>query len=112
MSRFGWGEQAAASIASPALSRDLRRRFDRPPELFALFEPRIGARSIQYTSGAEARRRRAEIDRAFGPRVVLRHLLRVADGADVDGAQRVAPVYGLVTPPRERRLVRFGPRGA
>ncbi|CAL1534074.1 unnamed protein product [Lymnaea stagnalis] len=62
---FWWGQTYAVSIASPDLFKQHASVFDRPTELFKLFEPMIGPLSIQYANGADGRKRRQCYDRAF-----------------------------------------------
>ncbi|XP_072027850.1 cytochrome P450 20A1-like [Amphiura filiformis] len=62
---FWWGTQLAVSIASPELFREHQSVFDRPPDLFTLFQPLFGADSIQYANGADGRKRRNLYDKAF-----------------------------------------------
>ncbi|KAL5006350.1 hypothetical protein ScPMuIL_015156 [Solemya velum] len=62
---FWMGEQFVVSIASPDLFKQHHNVFDRPPELFKLFEPFWGLKSLQYANGAEGRRRRTLYDKAF-----------------------------------------------
>jgi len=62
---FWWGEQFVVSTAHPDMFRPQMNLFDRPPELFLLFEPLIGKQSIQYINGAEGRALRHSLDKPF-----------------------------------------------
>ncbi|CAG5120895.1 unnamed protein product [Candidula unifasciata] len=62
---FWWGQTYVVSIASPQLFKQHSAVFDRPVELFKIFEPLIGPQSIQYTNGTDGRTRRQHYDRAF-----------------------------------------------
>ncbi|XP_022102314.1 cytochrome P450 20A1-like [Acanthaster planci] len=63
---FWFGPKFTVSIASPELFKEHIGPFDRPPELFALFEPMIGKNSIQYTNKSDGRSRRNIYDAPFG----------------------------------------------
>ncbi|XP_038078617.1 cytochrome P450 20A1-like [Patiria miniata] len=63
---FWFGPKYTVSIASPELFREHTGPFDRPPELFALFEPLIGKNSIQFANKADGKRRRNIYDVPFG----------------------------------------------
>lgn len=65
ISGFWMGQSYVVSVASPQLFKATANIFDRPPSLFAMFEPLIGASSIQYANGSEGRSRRRNYDRAF-----------------------------------------------
>ncbi|KAL5007031.1 hypothetical protein ScPMuIL_015837 [Solemya velum] len=62
---FWMGGSHVVSIASPELFKQHQHVFDRPPELFSLFEPFIGSKSIQYANGSDGRARRQNYDKAF-----------------------------------------------
>ncbi|XP_013091417.2 cytochrome P450 20A1-like [Biomphalaria glabrata] len=62
---FWWGQVYVVSIASPELFKAHANVFDKPSELFKLYEPLIGPLSIQYTNGSEGRKRRQFYDRSF-----------------------------------------------
>ncbi|XP_059172500.1 cytochrome P450 20A1-like [Physella acuta] len=62
---FWWGQVYVVSIASSDLFKQHSAVFDRPCELFKLFEPMIGPLSIQFANGADGRKRRQYYDRAF-----------------------------------------------
>lgn len=62
---FWFGQLYTVSIASPELFKQHANVFDRPPQLFKMFEPLIGARSVQYANGANGRARRKHYDQAF-----------------------------------------------
>ncbi|XP_033112330.1 cytochrome P450 20A1-like isoform X2 [Anneissia japonica] len=63
---FWFGQQMFVSLGSPELWRAHMKVFDRPPELFLLFEPLITKYSIQYQNKDEGRKRRKLTDNAFG----------------------------------------------
>lgn len=65
ISGFWWGQMYVVSIASPKLFKAHANVFDRPPELFKLFEPLIGSTSIQYANGSDGRTRWKNYQRAF-----------------------------------------------
>ncbi|KAJ8024894.1 Cytochrome P450 20A1 [Holothuria leucospilota] len=69
---FWFGPTFTVSVASPDLLQDLKRTFDRPLELFRLFEPLFGPDSIQYCNGTEGKTRRKTTDPAFS-HDMLRH---------------------------------------
>ncbi|KAJ8024895.1 Cytochrome P450 20A1 [Holothuria leucospilota] len=69
---FWFGPTFTVSVASPDILQDLKRIFDRPPELFRLFEPLFGPESIQYCNGTEGKTRRKTTDPAFS-HDMLRH---------------------------------------
>uniref|UniRef100_A0A1I8FSC8 Cytochrome P450 n=1 Tax=Macrostomum lignano TaxID=282301 RepID=A0A1I8FSC8_9PLAT len=69
---FYFGQQFVVSLASSELMRQTVRLFDKPPELFKLFEPLIGPKSIQYANGLDGRTRRNTFDRAFSHEAVGR----------------------------------------
>lgn len=62
---FWWGTTYTVSIASPELFKEHSNVFDRPEELFMLFEPLINHKCIQYANGAEGRKRRGLYDGYF-----------------------------------------------
>lgn len=62
---FWWGRQYVVSLASPEYWKEVQSNFDRPQELFKLFEPLIGKKSIQYANGPGGRKRRQLMDRSF-----------------------------------------------
>lgn len=63
---FRWGKNRVVSTASPEAWKPLSPLFDRPIGLFALFEPLIGRKSIQYANGKDGKARRKNyIDPAF-----------------------------------------------
>lgn len=65
-----WGKKYVVSLASPEYWKEVQPIFDRPPELFKMFEPLIGKKSIQYANGPEGRKRRQMIDRSFSHEAV------------------------------------------
>ncbi|EDO42444.1 predicted protein, partial [Nematostella vectensis] len=67
---FMWGTINVVSVADPTLWKELRSLFDRPPELFKLFEPLIGKKSIQYANGVHGRKLRQLFDRGFSHQAV------------------------------------------
>ncbi|KAJ8313733.1 hypothetical protein KUTeg_008294 [Tegillarca granosa] len=60
---FWMGQKFVVSIHSPELFKQHQNVFDRPPELFKLFEPFIGTASIQYANGKDGRNRRNHYDK-------------------------------------------------
>lgn len=62
---FWWGKMYVVSLASPEHWKEVQPLFDRPPELFKLFEPLIGKKSIQFANGPSGRKRRQIMDRSF-----------------------------------------------
>ncbi|XP_067649589.1 cytochrome P450 20A1-like [Haliotis asinina] len=62
---FWMGPQLVVSIGSAELFKQHQNVFDRPPELFQLLEPLIGAKCIQYANGSDGRGRRAVFDKSF-----------------------------------------------
>ncbi|XP_074651850.1 cytochrome P450 20A1-like [Tubulanus polymorphus] len=62
---FWMGEKMTISISSPELFSEHASTFDRPPDIFKLFEPLIGAKSIQFANGADARQRRKLYDNCY-----------------------------------------------
>ncbi|XP_070211491.1 cytochrome P450 20A1-like isoform X2 [Littorina saxatilis] len=67
---FWFGTQYTVSIASPELFKQHQNLFDRPTELFAMFEPFITRHSIQYANGADGRARRLVFDKVFNYEVL------------------------------------------
>ncbi|XP_071803618.1 cytochrome P450 20A1-like [Asterias amurensis] len=70
---FWFGKTYTVSIASPELFKEHIGLFDRPPELFALFEPLIGQKSIQYANKADGRKRRNMYDPSFAHTSIGNH---------------------------------------
>ncbi|GFS03294.1 cytochrome P450 20A1-like [Elysia marginata] len=62
---FWFGQTYTVSIASPELFKQHSNVFDRPTELFRMFEPLIGPASLQYANGADGRARRKHYEQAF-----------------------------------------------
>ena len=62
---FWFGQRFVASISSSELFKEHQNVFDRPPELFKLFEPLIGAKCIQYANKLDGRTRRNTYDAVF-----------------------------------------------
>ncbi|KAK3588054.1 hypothetical protein CHS0354_012100 [Potamilus streckersoni] len=62
---FWMGQKFVVSIASPELFKEHQGVFDRPSELFKLFEPMIGPKCIQYANGSDGRSRRTLYDKAL-----------------------------------------------
>lgn len=62
---FWLGPLYVVSISTPNLFKDHQSIFDRPPELFQLFEPLLGPKSIQYANGNDGRSRRKYLDRCM-----------------------------------------------
>ncbi|KAL5007144.1 hypothetical protein ScPMuIL_015950 [Solemya velum] len=62
---FWMGDNHVVSIASPELFKQHQHLFDRPPELFKLFEPMLGENSIQYANESDGKTRRNNYDKAF-----------------------------------------------
>ena len=73
--QFRWSNGPVVSVASPEGFRELRRLYDRPPELFKLFEPLIGEGSIQFANGEIAKRRRKAYNHCFTASTIRRHYL-------------------------------------
>ena len=66
IAKFWWMKQPAVSIASPKLFRDTSRLPDRPSNLFMLFEPLFGERSMTYANGEDfAARKSSYRDKPF-----------------------------------------------
>ncbi|XP_071812073.1 cytochrome P450 20A1-like [Apostichopus japonicus] len=59
---FWYGPKFTVSVASPDLLSDLKGVFDRPAELFSVYEPIVGPDGIRFTNGVEGRKRRALIN--------------------------------------------------
>ncbi|XP_031573133.1 cytochrome P450 20A1-like [Actinia tenebrosa] len=70
---FWWGETYTVSVACPYLWKDIQGIFDRPRELFKLFEPLIGKKSIQYKNGPKGRQLRQVTDRSFSHEAVMNY---------------------------------------
>ena len=62
---FWIGTSYIVSISTPDLFKEHQNVFDRPPQLFQLFEPLIGSKSIQYANGDDGRYRRKYLDRCM-----------------------------------------------
>ncbi|XP_048237190.1 cytochrome P450 20A1-like [Haliotis rufescens] len=80
---FWMGPQLVVSIASAELFKQHQNVFDRPPELFRLFEPLIGAKCIQYANGGDGRARRTAYDKSFSHeelKMYYPNLQKVTDG--------------------------------
>ncbi|KAL9966274.1 hypothetical protein ACROYT_G024323 [Oculina patagonica] len=78
---FWWGKKYVVSLAAPEHWKDVQPLFDRPPEMFKLFEPLIGKKSIQYVNGPEGRKRRQMMDRSFSHDAVkdyYEHFVKIA----------------------------------
>ncbi|KAK3108521.1 hypothetical protein FSP39_009786 [Pinctada imbricata] len=60
---FWMGRQFVVSICSPELFKEHQNVFDRPPELFKLFETFLGPKSIQYANKGDGRKRRNNYDK-------------------------------------------------
>ncbi|XP_071812069.1 cytochrome P450 20A1-like [Apostichopus japonicus] len=69
---FWFGPKFTVSVADPEMFKDLKAVFDRPPELFRLFEPLMGPESIQFANGFEGHRRRKLTDPSWS-HDMLRH---------------------------------------
>ncbi|XP_065836186.1 cytochrome P450 20A1-like [Oscarella lobularis] len=67
---FWWQNTLVVSLASPDLFRQTSRLFDRPVDLFLLFEPLIGKMSIQYANDEDGRERRRNYDVSFSHEAV------------------------------------------
>ncbi|KAM7450025.1 hypothetical protein ABFA07_002135 [Porites harrisoni] len=67
---FWWGKKYVVSLASPEYWKEVNHIFDRPPDLFKMFEPLIGKQSIQYANGPGGRKRRQLMDRSFSHEAV------------------------------------------
>lgn len=52
---FYWGPSQVVSAGNAAALRDVRTLVDRPVSLFALFEPLLGSKSLQYSNGDDFR---------------------------------------------------------
>ncbi|KAK3731832.1 hypothetical protein QZH41_020193 [Actinostola sp. cb2023] len=70
---FWWGKTYTVSVACPRLWKDIQSVFDRPPELFKLFEPLIGGKSIQFKNGLKARELRQVTDRSFSHDAIMNY---------------------------------------
>lgn len=78
---FWWGKQHVVSLAAPEYWKEIQPIFDRPGDLFRLFEPLIGKKSIQYANGPEGRKRRQLMDRSFSHEAVkdyYEHFVKIA----------------------------------
>jgi cytochrome P450 family 20 subfamily A len=65
LASFWWQEKLVVSLASPELFKETSRLFDRPVDLFKLFEPLIGEQSIQYANQDEGKWRRQNYDVSY-----------------------------------------------
>lgn len=63
---FWYGPKFTVSVASPDVLSDLKGVFDRPAELFKVYEPVVSPESIQYANGIEGRKRRKLTDPSWG----------------------------------------------
>lgn len=79
---FWWGPRYVVSIASAALFKEHHNVFDRPPELFQLFEPLIGPKSIQYANGTDGRARRDLYDKCLTAGAIRKYFLTFQEIAD------------------------------
>lgn len=78
---FWWAKQYVVSLAAPEYWKEIKSIFDRPGDLFRLFEPLIGKKSIQYANGPEGRKRRQLMDRSFSHEAVkdyYDHFVKIA----------------------------------
>ncbi|KAL8600517.1 hypothetical protein ACOMHN_005011 [Nucella lapillus] len=62
---FWWGKQYTVSIATAELFKQHQHLFDRPLELFRIFEPFITRHSIMYANGADGKLRRQAFEKVF-----------------------------------------------
>ncbi|XP_076460830.1 cytochrome P450 20A1-like isoform X2 [Babylonia areolata] len=62
---FWWGKQHVVSIGSHELFKQHQAFFNRPAELFRMFEPFITPHSIQYANDADGKLRRQAYDKVF-----------------------------------------------
>jgi cytochrome P450 family 20 subfamily A len=62
---FWWGKQWAVSISTPELFKQHARLFDRPRELYTLFEPMFTSEAITYANGPEGQHRHTAYSRCF-----------------------------------------------
>ncbi|XP_062516531.1 cytochrome P450 20A1-like [Corticium candelabrum] len=65
LASFWWNEKLVVSLASPELFKQTSRLFDRPVDLFKMFEPLIGEQSIQYANEEEGKWRRQNYDVSY-----------------------------------------------
>ncbi|KAL4222448.1 hypothetical protein ACF0H5_018487 [Mactra antiquata] len=72
---FWWGPKYVVSIASDTLFKEHHSVFDRPPYLYELFKPLIGAKCIQYANGTEGRARRQLYDKCLTHDAVKKYFL-------------------------------------
>ncbi|CAH1789284.1 unnamed protein product [Owenia fusiformis] len=77
IAHFWMGPRLVVSIASAELFKQHVKVFDRPPELFRLFEPLIGSSSMQYANGADGRARRKLYDASYGHGIVMNNYLGI-----------------------------------
>ncbi|KAJ8023977.1 Cytochrome P450 20A1 [Holothuria leucospilota] len=73
---FWYGDKFTVSVASPVMFKELKAVFDRPVEIFKLYEPMFGDESILFTNGTEGRLRRKTTDPAWG-HDMLRHFCEI-----------------------------------
>ncbi|XP_053373354.1 cytochrome P450 20A1-like [Mercenaria mercenaria] len=79
---FWWGPRYVVSIANADLFKQHHNVFDRPPELFELFEPLIGAKCIQYANGEDGRARRNLYDKCLTHEATHKYFIIFQEIAD------------------------------
>ncbi|XP_060554899.1 cytochrome P450 20A1-like [Ruditapes philippinarum] len=79
---FWWGPTYVVSIANADLFKQHHNVFDRPLELFEMFEPLIGAKCIQYANGEDGRARRNLYDKCLTHGAINKYFMTFQEIAD------------------------------
>ncbi|XP_052251216.1 cytochrome P450 20A1-like [Dreissena polymorpha] len=80
---FWWGPTYTVSICTEDVFKQHTNVFDKPNELFMMFEPVFSLKSIQFANGEDGRARRKHYDTVFTHEAMKRYFLdfqEVADG--------------------------------
>uniref|UniRef100_K1QQY1 Cytochrome P450 20A1 n=1 Tax=Magallana gigas TaxID=29159 RepID=K1QQY1_MAGGI len=79
---FWMGQEFVVSICSPELFKQHSAVFDRPVSLFKLFEPLIGAKSIQYANKEDGKNRRKQYNTVFNQNYLHHYYARIQEESD------------------------------
>ncbi|KAH3717277.1 cytochrome P450 20A1-like [Dreissena polymorpha] len=82
LASFWWGRTRMVSICEETLFRQHTTAFNRPYEMFDLFMPLLGARSLEYANGDDGKSRRKVYDRVFTHGSIRKYIEPFQEAAD------------------------------